>query len=267
MPQYSFDLPNLPSGGKNLENTACEYTGPSGPVCVRDLILYAFFARIADTDNITHEFETKFFPSINTMEIDTPQYVLDFLETIEKGDKLKQFTRWLTGQHQVLKTIILSSAGGWPSITDGATGPTKVEFASGINLWFLDFAAGAIQYVHWTVPMPADWDGGPITVKFYWLSSNASSGYVKWGLQAASVGDDMTINSPWENPEYVLDDFVSQDYLNITQSTPEIIISNDPDLEKFIQFRVVRDGTDDTLNGTARLASVKIEYVGYNIEI
>jgi len=268
MPQYSFDLPILPRGGKSVEaiEVGCDINGPRGPVCVRDLVLHALIARVADTDNNTHEFESRFFPEINTLEMDSPEYVLDFLETVNRGPKMARYINWLTGQHKLTRTMVLSVAGGWPSTTSGASQQTLVEFGSNnVNVWLMDFSASTTQYGEWTVPMPAGWNGGTLTAKFYWTSAVGTSGYTRWGFQAVSICDDTTIDTAWGEAQYVEDPFIAQNRMHISSDTLPITIGGEPEPEKFVNFRVFRDAPNDTMNGNARLASVKIEYIAKNL--
>lgn len=70
---------------------------PQPPPAVRDLFLHALFARIAMTDNSVIEFQTRFNPATNTIELEVPACnlpIFDMLTGMQKGPNFKAFMGW-----------------------------------------------------------------------------------------------------------------------------------------------------------------------------
>lgn len=75
--------------------------GCIAPTAVRDLFLHALFARLTLNDNSTVEFETKYDPITNTIELQLPDCALQFFDTIagmQRGPRLQTFMGWLVGE-------------------------------------------------------------------------------------------------------------------------------------------------------------------------
>lgn len=83
-----------------LINKKCCIGAKDGPPEANDIFLHALFARLTLNNNDTIEFETKFNPNTNTIELDLPpeaQHVLDQLTGIQRGPNFQLFINWLIG--------------------------------------------------------------------------------------------------------------------------------------------------------------------------
>lgn len=79
---------------------------------IRDFFLYALFARIANRDNSTHEFCTRYNSNTNSIELEIDDETLQFLEQVTQGTNFKRYLSWLFQS---------SGGGGTPGITDDET--------------------------------------------------------------------------------------------------------------------------------------------------
>lgn len=73
---------------------------PSAPLTVNDWFLYAVFARLALSNNDTTEFETKYDPKTNTIELIIPDETKPFFDQltgIQRGPNFKMYIDWLIG--------------------------------------------------------------------------------------------------------------------------------------------------------------------------
>ncbi len=171
---------------------------------------------------------------------------------VEKGD---------TGTG-VLATgeIYLTSAGGWPSSTNGCAANTKNEYPTNdIDLFSLDFDGASTEFAQWSVWMPDDWDGGTITADFIWTAISGS-GTVIWGLQGRSYANDEAIDQVWGTAQEVTDTLLTVDDFHFSPTTAAITLSGTPAAGEFVQFRAHRDGGTDTHAADARLLGVKVYY-------
>lgn len=78
---------------------------------VRDLVLHALLARIALSNNETLEFETKFNPVTQEVELcypDAADSIFDQILGMQRGPRLKKFINWLIGS-DTLETATVSA--------------------------------------------------------------------------------------------------------------------------------------------------------------
>lgn len=158
-------------------------------------------------------------------------------------------------------TILLSAAGGWVPITNGATIPAQEELATNKqNFLFIDFPDGAsTKYAEWTVIVPCSVSVTNIRASFIWTANSTSGNSVVWQIQASAtkVGD--ALDRSWSTP-----------VTSVTANSGVAYKHNEYDTTTFtpagysegyntiMQVRVFRDPTDgsDTLADTARLIGV-----------
>lgn len=168
-----------------------------------------------------------------------------------------------TGTARPQKPLRLTAAGGWGSVTDGAAGPSEIEFVTnGVNLYVLDFDQTTMEYAEWTVPSPENWDGGTMVAKFIWLADTASTSSVAWRFQGRSFGDGEAIDQAWGTVQIVADANNGQNQWNTSLETSAITLAGTPEAGEILQFRVSRDPLHvaDLLAADARLIAVSIKY-------
>jgi len=161
--------------------------------------------------------------------------------------------------------IVLSGAGGWSSITSGATGPNKQELATNkVNIQTLDFADSASKlFAEWTVVMPSNYNGGTVTAIFLWTANSVSTNSVVWGLQGRAYGDDITIDQAMGTAQEVTDaNTATANQIHISAASAAITLAGAPAAGQMVQFRAYRDSANgsDTLAATALLVAIKVTY-------
>jgi hypothetical protein len=158
--------------------------------------------------------------------------------------------------------LILTAAGGWPSVTNGCAANALVELTTNkVAVYVLDFDATAVEYAQWTVVMPSDYDGGTVTAVFHWTAASGSGG-VMWGLAGVAYGNDDALDAAFGTPGEASDTLITANDEHISAATPAITIIGTPAASELVQFRVYRDPTDDadTLAVDARLLGVRITF-------
>ena len=167
---------------------------------------------------------------------------------------------WRSGPPKVL---VLSAAGGWGSISNGATGPGPAVVMAGNlqNFQCLNFAQGVISYAQWTGIAPENWDGLAIVPYFYWMCESAAVGSVVWKLEARTYKNGDSLDLAW-NGGSTSDAALGTNVLAISDGGATFIPSGvvQPTGGDLLQFRVSRQTVGDTLAATALLMSVKITY-------
>ena len=159
--------------------------------------------------------------------------------------------------------IILTGAGGWPSITNGCQPPQLSQTATNlINFYYLGFPDTTQLFANWSMPMPSDYDGGTITAVFYWMAGSASTNGVRWGLAARSFADGDALDQAFGTVQEVTDANQANDDVNISAATPAITIGGTPAAGNYVHFRAYRDPANgaDNLAATAELLSIRITY-------
>jgi hypothetical protein len=155
------------------------------------------------------------------------------------------------------------TAGMWTSITDGCWPATKEEMATNkqtLNpLWFFN---GGKTHAECSFPLPSDYDGGPLTAKFYWVADSTSTNSVVWGIQGRSYGDDEAVDQAFGTAVEVTDANGSTAFkARISATSAPLTLAGTPAAGELVHFRVYRLGTDaDNLAVPAGLIAVKLAY-------
>jgi len=92
---YDFQIPR-PRGFKLelLDTEELEVVAEAGDQ-IKDMFLHALFARIAANDNETWEFETKYDPKSNNIDLLISEKFISILETVSKGEDFNRYITWL----------------------------------------------------------------------------------------------------------------------------------------------------------------------------
>jgi hypothetical protein len=167
------------------------------------------------------------------------------------------------GGGTVTGQIILTGAGGWPSVTSGANPPIITQTATNaVNYYYLGYPDTTQLFANWAMPMPSDYNGGTITAVFYWIANSASTNSVVWGLAARSYPDNSAIDQAFGTAQEVTDANTGTNQVNISAATSAITIGGTPAASNFVQFRAYRNpaNASDTLAATANLLAIRITY-------
>lgn len=108
---------------------------PIGITGLRDAFLYVLFARFALGDNDTVEFQTKYNPATDTMELfypDKADPLFDTLMGVQRGELFKRYMDWLMGVgagNSILQDIQDEGLliGSRPTLNFTGTGVTAVD--------------------------------------------------------------------------------------------------------------------------------------------
>ena len=159
-------------------------------------------------------------------------------------------------------TIVLS-AGGWPSITSGCTGPAQEELPTNkVNLLTLNFASSTQSFAEYTVFMPSTYTGGTITAKFVWTSSSTSTNSVVWGIAARAYSDGITLDQAFGTAVEVTDaNTATANQVHISNATAAVTIAGSPAANQMVQFRIYRLGSGaDNLAAVSNLMMTIISF-------
>ena len=162
-------------------------------------------------------------------------------------------------------SFFLSGAGGWTTVTSGASGPNKSELATNkINLQTLDFSDSSSQLnVVWEILMPPNWNASTVTATFVWTSTSTSTNSVVWGCSGRAYGNDITLDQATGTAQEVTDANTSTaSQIHISSPTGAITLAGTPAASQFVHFNCYRDSSKagDTLTATAQLIGVIITY-------
>jgi hypothetical protein len=159
--------------------------------------------------------------------------------------------------------IVLSAAGGWPSITAGSASPIQTQTGTNtINYYYAAFVDGSTTSLNWALAMPSDYNGGTVTATFYWLAATVSTNSVVWGMNGRSFGDNEAIDQALGTVQTVTDANNGSNVVNISAATAAITLAGTPAAGEYVQFEAERQGGagGDTLAVDANLLQVRITY-------
>jgi hypothetical protein len=167
------------------------------------------------------------------------------------------------------RSLFISFAGGWGSITSPASGFTNAETSTNkVNFKGVTFAASASDTYHeHGCIMPLNWNGGTITARphFYTTSSDASSHTIIFGLQGIAYADGDTMDTAYGTAQTSTETVGSSiaNKIIIGGETSAITIAGTPAGGQWVQFRSYREG-DDTHTGDIILLGWLVTYTTDN---
>ncbi len=151
------------------------------------------------------------------------------------------------------------------SAMTGETGsePAAVarKLAGGLMLATLEFAIAAPQHAQFALAMPKGWDEGDLTVRLLW-TAEGGAGMVRWGVQAAALGNDDALDAAFSAAVAVEDTLLAADDLHETPESAAVAPAGDRANASLVQLRIYRDAThaNDTLTAGAQLLGVRIRF-------
>lgn len=95
MTNYNIPIPHSRGFQTNLLDTEDLEVVADANDKIRDMFLYALFARITANDNDNWEFETKFDQSDNSIDLLISEKFISILETVSKGEDFNRYIKWL----------------------------------------------------------------------------------------------------------------------------------------------------------------------------
>jgi len=152
-----------------------------------------------------------------------------------------------------------------PCTTDGATAAVHEFTNNDVDIEYLAFDGATRERAQFKVPMPEDWDRGPIKAGFYWSAAEGSSvnDTVEWAIKAIALGDSDQIDATFGAAVAVSDALAANDGadVQITAATSELTVGGSPELRDLVVFEVYRNVTgSDDMTEDAWLLGVKLQY-------
>lgn len=150
--------------------------------------------------------------------------------------------------------------------TSGMTGETGSEPTAGTRkltgnmmLSYLEFDAATAQHAQFSLAMPKGWDEGDVAVSFLWTAASGT-GTVRWGAQAAAVGNDDALDAAFGTAVTVEDALLTADDLHISADTAAVTAGGSPATGDLVQFRIYRDAAhaNDSFSAAAQLIGVRV---------
>lgn len=121
----------------------------------------------------------------------------------------------------------------------------------------LDFDAVTTEYAQRWKDMPANWNLGTITARFWWTAASGS-GNVIWGIQVRSFGDGSALDQAFGTAQTATDTLQSAGVVHISEATPAISVSGILSAGIPTCFQVYR--TASTHAADAQLIAVEITF-------
>lgn len=256
MPKYNFPVPR-PRG---IQPSSCEVVQPGG--CTRDMVLHTLLGRFAEENGETWELETIFNPSVNAIDIDIPDAVMESVETVGIGPNLQRYLQWLHPIHMedltgsVLKAIWMPAA----SLRDPPSQPATFVDHGISGAW--QFTDNTDDTVVSNIRIPEDFDKTVAPFITICWSTTATAGDCEWQIEYLWLAPNQSSLDP-------VDDTLlgSTDANNVTASTTaEGLVMSDfileiPDVDDCcLQLRVKRRGDlpADTI-GDPALVDVELQ--------
>ena len=102
--RFTFKIPHS-RGGKVFSAEAISAVDEAPlfipPVSdINDMFLHVLFARIAASSGQVAEFGSRYNAEENSIEIDVPENILEFIESVEIKEKMARYIAWLTRNSQ-----------------------------------------------------------------------------------------------------------------------------------------------------------------------
>lgn len=158
-------------------------------------------------------------------------------------------------------TLFVNAASMIPLTTNGCGVNSFETSTNKVNYDTLDFDAAAAEYANFLAVLPANWNAGTITAKFFW-TAQSGSGAVVWKLAARALADDDAIDTVMGTAQSATDTLTAVGDMDISAATSAITIGGTPAVGLPIVFEVCRDATNgsDTLAVDANLIGVLITF-------
>jgi hypothetical protein len=125
----------------------------------------------------------------------------------------------------------------------------------------LDFDQSTDEGAEIAIVMPAEWNGGTITLTPYWTASSGT-GDVVWSFQTRAYSDANGYNGAFSTAVTSTDTRGTLNALHIAPTTSAITITGVSGVDQLIVIRITRDADNasDTLTGDAKLIGVRLNY-------
>lgn len=282
MVKYNFPVPR-PRG---IQPSTCQPVA-STVVCTRDMVLHALLGRFAEENGQTWELETIFNPTVNAIDLDVPEDVLQSIETVGVGPNLQRYMHWLhpvagedilPGPIEITDLITSEGYEKWEDLRVaasqtnriGANPPVLTKVGDdgagsvGVYAWvFANQPAAAEQEIFFQVQMAHRWKiGSNVIPHVHWMPTDANGGTVRWGLECTWSNENETF--PDTTIVYgtsdAFDDVALRHFSTPIGPTAGIDGSGKK-ISSMFNCRLFRNSEVDTYSGGAALLEFDLHYL------
>ena len=166
----------------------------------------------------------------------------------------------LTGNVVGKHSIYIPASAMYPNTTNGCAELTQVELSNGPELKVLDFDASSDENAQFTVCFPKLWNEGTVTFQAFFTVTGTNTGTVAWGLSAVAFADNDSINTAFGTnvvSTAKAHSGTSND-LDVAAESGAVTIAGSPSVNEAVFFQIMRDVSEDTQTGDARLIGIKL---------
>jgi hypothetical protein len=159
-----------------------------------------------------------------------------------------------------IQDLYFPASGMWPRTTGGCAALARTEMATSLlNIQTLDFDQTTQEFAQFTMVAPRKWDGGTLTVVFYWTASSGS-GDVQWGISGGAYSNDDALTVAFGSAVTVDDTLITTNDQHTTSATAALTLAGTPADADFLAFQISRNVASDTLSGDAKLQGISIRF-------
>lgn len=163
------------------------------------------------------------------------------------------------------QSMWIDAAAMSPSAVGGCANLATIALAADRpDIRTLDFDPDTQEYAQFFIRMPKAWDfSAPLNFVAVWSHASGGSAFTTlWNLQAVALGNAESLNTAYGTAVSVTDVGGTANNVYFSPESADITISNTPQPEDFVLFRLSRVATDgaDTLDIDARLHGITLFY-------
>jgi hypothetical protein len=159
-------------------------------------------------------------------------------------------------------TIVLHAHSLLARLTNGCGYTAPVEATTNKETYSpLDFDKDSDEYAVLYTVMPPDYNAGTVTFFPIWIPRGASSsGTVCWAVSGVAIGDNEVIDVAYGTGQSSTDTFQTASRVHVGPVSNAITIGGTPVANGLVFFQVMRDISEDTLDGDAGLLAIVVKY-------
>jgi len=149
-----------------------------------------------------------------------------------------------------------------PTTTAGCAASATIEAGTNdIDYKVLAFDAATDENAFVNFTMPASWDGGAIQFQYQWTNAaGLTTETVTFELSARAYADSDAIDQAVGTAVEVADTWLAQGDVHTSAWSGDVTVAGSPAGGQWVHFEIMRDVSEDTMTGDARLIDVLIRY-------
>lgn len=160
------------------------------------------------------------------------------------------------------RTITLNAGVLKPTTTAGCADSAKIEAGTNdIDYDVLAFDTSTDENAYCNIHMPDSWDGGVIQFRYAWTNAaGLTTETVTFELSGRSFADSDAIDQAVGTAVEVADTWLAQNDVHLSAWSGDVTLAGSPAGGQWVHLEVMRDVSEDTLTGDARLIAVQIRF-------